>query len=109
MPEVKSIITIVAEREAVTEAGMREPRMTEATWAHHPAVPGGRAPRRSDAEGHDRGGQDCYFAHHDACSVGCVKRPGRLSLMANKTIKLLMRQFMTQMSVFRLPFCDKMA
>jgi hypothetical protein len=29
--------------------------------------------------------------------------------MATKTIKLLMSQFMTQMSVFRLPFCDKMA
>jgi hypothetical protein len=76
MPEVKSIITIVAECEAVTEAGMSEPRMTEATWAHHPAVPGGRTHCRSDADGHDRGGQDCYFAHHDACSVGCVKRPG---------------------------------
>jgi hypothetical protein len=67
---VKSVITIVTEREAVTDAGM-----TKATGAHHPAVPSGRAHRRSDADGHDRGGQDCYFAHHDACSVGCVKPP----------------------------------
>jgi hypothetical protein len=76
MSEAESIVSIVTKRKAVIKSGMTEARMTEATWAHHSAVPGGRTHRRSDADGHNRDRRDRYLAHHDCCSVGCVKRPG---------------------------------